>query len=179
VWSAAIAVACAALLGVLAYGVDGLVSRGRGTPASTVGDSTRAGRTLVGSYARPAVTIAGDDVRVLTPTFSAMAVVTGPLVPGEGTSYQPRFVVGTWTVHIWNVKGNIPLAAADFDTIDHLGTEYRLQPPLGTAMPSAVSTGHAVTFQLRTVVPVGESLFRWAPDGNDIVAKWDSLVEND
>jgi len=46
-------------------------------------------------------------------------------------------------------------------------------------MPKAVSTGQQVSFQLRAVVPIGEDLVRWAPNGNNIVAKWDNQVEND
>jgi hypothetical protein len=46
-------------------------------------------------------------------------------------------------------------------------------------MPRSVSTGQQVTFQLRGVVPIGEDLLRWAPNGNNIVAKWDNQVEND
>jgi hypothetical protein len=87
--------------------------------------------------------------------------------------------VGTWTVHIWDVKGHIPLSAAEFDSIDHLGAEFRLKVPQGTTMPKAVSTGQQATFQLRAVVPVGEDLVRWAPNGDNIVAKWDNQVEND
>ncbi|HTW97830.1 MAG TPA: hypothetical protein VMD59_03580 [Acidimicrobiales bacterium] len=190
-WAPLLAAAFTALLGVLAYGVYQLVS-GRnegslgayaaGKPASWLPKEqlhAAVDHTLVGTYAHPAITVAGDDVRVTTPSFSAFAVVTGPLVPGEGLSYQPQFVVGTWTVHIWDVTGHIPLAAADFDSIDHLGTEFRLEAPQGTTMPREVSTGQQATFELRAVLPIGEDLFRWAPNGNDIVAKWDNQVEND
>ena len=131
------------------------------------------------SYSAPAITVAGDYVHVQTPTFSALAVVTGPTVPGEGFSYQPRFLTSTWTVHIWDVKGYVPLAAKDFDTIDYAGAEFHLRVPPGGTMPKSVSTGQEATFQLRAVVPIGESLFRWAPNGNNIVAKWDNQVEND
>ncbi len=157
-----------------------MVSRGGG-PATRLAEQLDrpADHTVAGTYADPAITVAGDDVRVKTPTFSASAVVTGPLVPGEGFSYQPRFVTGTWTVHIWDVKGHIPLAAADFDSIDHFGNEYRLRVPPGTTMPKEVSAGQQVTFELRAVVPIGEDLVRWAPNGNNIVAKWDNQVEND
>ncbi|MGO9963373.1 MAG: hypothetical protein ACLPUG_08115 [Acidimicrobiales bacterium] len=176
-----------ALLGVLAYGVYGLVSGGHrafaaGNPATWLPSQQlerSVGHTVVGTYAHPALTVAGDDVRVQTPAFSALAVVTGPLVPGEGYSYQPRYVVGTWTVHIWDVKGLIALSAANFDSVDYLGTEFRLRVPPGTTMPKAVSTGQQVSFQLRAVVPIGEDLVRWAPNGNNIVAKWDNQVEND
>ena len=42
-----------------------------------------------------------------------------------------------------------------------------------------MTTGHDLTFQIRSVMPVGEGLLRWAPDGDHIVAKWDYQVEND
>lgn len=175
----------AALLAVLGYGIRAAVggsSLGSGNPTTWLPKqqfSHPVDRTVVGTVSAPAITVAGDDVSVRTPTFSAMAVVTGPLVPGEGFSYQPLAVTATWTVHIWDVKGNIGLAAADFDNLDHSGTEFEVQPPPGTTMPKSVSTGGQVTFQLRAVVPIGEDLFRWAPDGNNIVAKWDNQVEND
>jgi len=179
--------AFAVLLGILAYGIYGLASPGRQTyagshPATWLPKQQLyqpVERTLVGTYSDPVITVAGGDVRVKTPRFSALVVVNGPLVPGEGYSYQPQFVVATWTVHIWDVNGDISLSAADFDSIDHVGTEFHLLPPQGTTMPRSVSTGQQVTFQLRGVVPIGEDLLRWAPNGNNIVAKWDNQVEND
>ncbi len=183
----AIAAIFAVLVGVLAYGAYGLWANHHqgyvsGNPAKWLPKQQldqRVDGTLVGTYASPALTVAGDDVRVKTPRFSAFAVVTGPAVPGEGFSYQPRYLTSTWTVHIWDIKGYIPLSTKDFDSIDHAGTEYQLRVPLGGTMPTSVSTGQQATFQLRAVVPVGESLFRWAPNGNNIVAKWDNQVEND
>lgn len=177
----------ALLLGILGYGIDALIAHSdqtltAGNPATWLPKQQLdkpVARMLVGTYANPAITVAGDNVRVKTPRFRALADVTGPLVPGEGFSYQPQYVVATWTVHIWDVTGDIALSAADFDSLDHAGTEFRLLPPLGTTMPKSVSTGRQVTFQLRAVVPIGEDLFRWAPNGNNIVAKWDNQVEND
>lgn len=183
----AIVLTFAVLLAVLGFGIDSFVSDNTqssfsGSPANWLPQQQLrrpVGRQLTGTYSDPALTLAGDNVRVRTKNFTAMAVVTGPLVPGEGFTYQPQYVVATWTVHIWDVRGTIPLSAADFDSIDHLGSEFRLLPPQGTAVPKAVSTGGQVTFQLRAVVPIGEDLFRWAPDGNDVIAKWDNQVEND
>jgi len=177
----------AVLLGVLGYGVYGLWANShRGyvsaNPAKWLPKQQLdhpVDGIVIGTYALPAITVAGDDVRIHTPTFSALAVVTGPTVPGEGLSYQPRYLTSTWTVHIWDVKGYVPLAAKDFDSIDHVGTQFQLHVPQGGTMPTSVSTGQQATFQLRAVVPVGESLFRWAPNGNNIVAKWDNQVEND
>jgi hypothetical protein len=172
---------------VLAYGVYGLWANSHqgyvsGNPATWLPKQQLdqpADRTLVGTYGSPAITVAGDDVRVQTPTFSALAVVTGPVVPGEGLSYQPRYITSTWTVHIWDVKGYIPLSVKDFDATDHLGAEYQLHVPQGATMPTSVAAGQQATFQLRAVVPTGESVVRWAPNGINIVAKWDNQVEND
>jgi hypothetical protein len=175
------------LLGVLAYGVYGLWSNSHHGYVS--GNAAKwlpkeqldkpVDSTLIGTYAYPAITVAGDEVRVRTRTFSALAVVTGPAVPGEGLSYQPSFITSTWTVHISDVKGYIPLSAKDFDSIDHLDREYQLHVPQGATMPASISTGQQATFQLRAVVPTGESLVRWAPNGNNIIAKWSNQVEND
>jgi hypothetical protein len=176
-----------AFLGLLGYGAYGLWANSHhsylsGNPAKWLPKqqlNRPVDRTLVGTYASPAITLAGDDVRVETRTFTALAVVTGPAVPGEGLSYQPNYITSTWTVHIFDVKGYIPLSTKDFDSIDHLDREYQLHVPQGATMPASVSTGQQATFQLRAVVPTGESLFRWAPNGNNIVAKWSNQVEND
>jgi hypothetical protein len=175
------------LLGALAYGGYGLWANSHegyvpGNPAKWLPKQalrTLSDRTLVGTYAAPAITVAGDAVRVETKNFSALAVVTGPAVPGEGLSYQPDYLTSTWTVRIWDVKGYVALSAKDFDSLDHSGTQYQLHVPDGSTMPTSVSTGHQATFSLRAVVPTGESLVRWAPNGHNIVAKWDNQVEND
>ena len=182
-----VAVIFVVLLGVLAYGVYGLWANGHrayvsGNPAKWLPKQALhkpVDRTLFGTYAAPAITVAGDYVHVRAPTFTALAVVTGPAVPGQGFSYQPKYLTSTWTVHIWDVKGYVPLAAKDFDSIDYAGTEFQLSVPPGGTMPKSVSTGQDATFQLRAVVPIGESLLRWAPNGNNIIAKWDNQVEND
>jgi hypothetical protein len=172
------------LLGVLAYGVYGL-SQGRPSYGGNLDkllpkiQALPADHAVVGTYRQPGLTVSGDQIRVETPSFSALAVVTGPLVPGEGFTNQPKFVTSTWTVHVWGVTGHLPLTLADFDTIDHVSTEYHLQLVTGSTIPAFLSTGQQATFQVRTVMPIGEGLFRWAPNGDNIVAKWDFQVEND
>ncbi len=137
-------------------------------------------QTVVGTVAHPALTVEGDFVRVQTPTFSALAVVNGPVVPGEGLPFRQHFTTCTWTISLSHVQGTVPMSVADFDSIDHLQTVYKPalvpgEPPL----PATLRTGQSLTFKLRSVMPVGEGLFRWAPDGDHIVAKWDYQVEND
>jgi hypothetical protein len=117
---------------------------------------------------------------VHAPAFSALAVVSGPVVPGEGLSKIQPFTTCTWTVTISHVVGKVPIATTDFDMIDHLGAVYQPYLVPGEApLPAVVTSGHHLTFTLRQVVPVGQGLMRWAPDGNDIVAKWNYQVEND
>ena len=118
--------------------------------------------------------------QVTTPTFSALAVVNGPVVPGEGLPVIQRFTTCTWTISLSHVKGTVPISVADFDSIDHLQTVFTMtlvpgQPPL----PTSLHTGQSLSFKVRAVMPTGEGLMRWAPDGNNIVAKWDYQVEND
>jgi hypothetical protein len=111
----AIPVIFAVPLGAPGYGTYGIWANGHqgnaaGNPAKWLPKRqlrTLTDRTLVGTYASPAITMAGDDVRVRTPTFSAFAVVTGAAVPGEGLSYRPDYITSTRTVHIWGVKGYI------------------------------------------------------------------------
>ena len=176
----------AALFAALGYGISGLVAPRHvnlADPESWLPKQQLdhpVDRTLVGTVADPALTVEGDLVEVKTPTFSVLADVTGPLVPGEGFTYQTSFTTCTWTVSFTDVVGRVPIAIADFDTIDHTGAVF--QPTLvpgQPAPPAFVTTGGHLSFQIRAVMPVGEGLMRWAPDGNNIVAKWDYQVEND
>ncbi len=137
-------------------------------------------KTLLGTVTNPALTVEGDYVEVRMASFSALAIVTGPLVPGEGLSYQANFTTCTWTISFSHVVGRVPISVADFDSIDHTGTVFKpYLVPGRPRLPSVLSTGQRLTFEIRSVMPVGEGLMRWAPDGDHIVAKWDYQVEND
>jgi hypothetical protein len=137
-------------------------------------------QTLVGTVAHPALTVEGDFVEVRTPGFSVLALMTGPLVPGEGLPNQMSFTTCTWTISLSHVVGRVPVSVADFDSIDHNGTIFKpYLVPGQPKLPPAVVTGQTLSFQIRAVMPVGEGLMRWAPDGQHIVAKWDYQVEND
>ena len=137
-------------------------------------------RTVVGTVADPALTVEGDYVEVRTPSFSTLAVVNGPVVPGEGLPVQQRFTTCTWTISLSHVKGSVPISIADFDSIDHTQTIYKpTLVPGQSPLPRTLHAGQDLTFKIRSVMPVGEGLLRWAPDGQNIVAKWDYQVEND
>jgi hypothetical protein len=136
--------------------------------------------TMVGTVAKPAITVEGDFVEVRTPTFSARALVTGPIVPGEGLPKQTDFTTCTWTISLSHVVGRVPVSVADFDSIDHAQSVFKpYLVPGQPRLPSNLRTGQRLTFKIRAVMPVGEGLMRWAPDGDHIVAKWDYQVETD
>ncbi len=135
---------------------------------------------LVGTVSRPALTNQGDPVKVVTPHWSVVAVVSGPEVPGEGLPYQAPTTTCTWTVTLSQATGTVPVSAADFDSIDDAAQAFEPALVPGQADPPAtVGPGQTVTFELRVAEPVGEGLMRWAPDGRQVVAKWDFVVEND
>ena len=135
---------------------------------------------LTGTTARPALTTEGDAVEVRLAGASIRASVDGPVVPGEGLPYQTPATTCTWTVTLSGATASVPIDLADFTTIDHLGAVYQVTTVPGqTAPPTALSPGQTATFELRTVMPTGEGLMRWAPSGGAIVAEWDFEVEND
>jgi hypothetical protein len=137
-------------------------------------------RILTGSVAYPALTVEGDPVEVVTPTWKVLVDVTGPVVPGEGLPQVQPATYCTWTIELSHATGDVPVSIDDFRPIDQLGHTYFLSLPPGQAPPPAVvRPGQTVSFQVRAFEATGEGLMRWAPDGNHIVAKWDYVVEND
>jgi hypothetical protein len=167
------------LFAALGVGIYGLTSS-QGRTIGYVAPQHAVDQTLVGTVAHPALTVEGDAVKVHAATFSALAVVNGPVVPGEGLPYQASFTTCTWTISLSHVKGKVPIAVADFDSIDHTGAVFKpYLVPGQPKLPTVLLPGHSLTFQIRAVMPVGEGLMRWAPDGNHIMAKWDYQVEND
>ena len=176
----------ALLFAALGVGIYGLVGTNRPNLADAAAHVPKqvldhsVDRTVVGTVANPALTIEGDYVEVRTPSFSVLAVVNGPVVPGEGLPDQMSFTTCTWTISLSHVVGRVPISVADFDSIDHIGTVFKpYLVPGEPRPPSVLLTGQHLTFQIRAVMPVGEGLMRWAPDGDHIVAKWDYQVEND
>ncbi len=134
---------------------------------------------LTGTAAKPAVTSQGDSVHVELADASVHAVVSGPVVPGEGLPVVQDATTCTWTVTLTGASKAVPIRASDFSAIDHLGKIY--QPYLVPGQPkppASLAPGAHVTFELRAVMSSGEGLMRWAPAGT-ILASWDFEVEND
>lgn len=135
---------------------------------------------LTGTAARPALTIQGDSVKVNLPNASVLATVVGPQIPGAGLPHTTSTTTCTWTVTLTAATAVVPVTAAEFTVIDHLGAVYHPTLVPGQPVPSAtVTRGQTVTFELRTIMTTGEGLMRWAPVNQQTVATWDFTVEND
>ena len=152
-----------------------------GLPSFLPAASVRPDLELTGTVLRPALTSEGDSVEVvLGQGISVHAVVSGPVVPGEGLPDRQPATTCTWTVTLTGATGDVPISVADFSTIDHFGTNYHPDLVPGAAAPPAtIGRGQTVTFQLRSVMMTGEGLLRWAPHHSPILASWDFEVEND
>jgi hypothetical protein len=147
-------------------------------PKSTLHQPTDS--VLTGTAQRPALANEGDAVRVKTSGFSVLVTVTGPQVPGEGLPFQASADTCTWVVTLSGATRPVPISAADFTAIDDQNNVYKPAFVPGRPKPPTVlKPGQKVSFELRAVEATGEGLMRWAPDGHDIVAKWDFVVEND
>jgi hypothetical protein len=137
-------------------------------------------QVLIGTMSKPALQIEGLPVAVTTNAFHVHVTVSGPIVPGEGLPNQPSGTTCTWTVTMKDASANVPIALADFHSVDHLGAVFLLGLVPGEhALPSELHPGQALTFQLRAYELVGEGTMQWAPDHRHVVANWDYTVEND
>lgn len=135
---------------------------------------------VVSSAQRPALASEGEVVTVQLGGGTLTAQVTGPEVPGEGLPYQSPATTCTWTVTLADASAPTAIDLADFTAIDHLGAVYPVAAVAGSpVVPGVLDPGQTVNFQVRAVMPTGEGLMRWAPNGKQVVASWDFEVEND
>jgi hypothetical protein len=135
---------------------------------------------LTGTIQRPALTNEGDAVKVKTSQWSVLVTVSGPQVPGEGLPYQATETTCTWVVTMSGATGTVPISPSDFSSIDQDNDVYHpVLVPGQPKPPKVLHPGEKASFELRVVEATGEGLMRWAPNGRNIVAKWDFVVEND
>ena len=147
-------------------------------PSSTLHNHSDA--VLTGTAQQPALTNQGDSVEVKTAQWKVLVTVSGPQVPGEGLPYQATTTTCTWVITMSGATGPVPLSVSDFTSIDESDHVYLPAFVPGQPKPPAVlRPGQKISFELRAVQATGEGLMRWAPDGHNIVAKWDFVVEND
>lgn len=135
---------------------------------------------LTGTVQRPALTSQGDGVQVRLADSSVLATAAGPAVPVVGLPYRAPTATCTFTITLAGERGHVMIDVADFAAVDHLGRVYRLVAVPGHGPRSTtLGVGRTTTFEIRTVMPTGEGLLQWAPDGERVVASWDFTVETD
>jgi hypothetical protein len=179
-------VLCAGLTGMLLSGCG--AAPGRPATADTYGalpswlpeDTTPPNSTLVADIAHPALTSQGDEVEVHLAHASVRMTIVGPEVPGHGLPVQPVDTTCTWTVTVAAATAPVRLRTADFDTLDHRGTVYRVAAVPGRpAVPAVLEPGRTATFELRAAMPTGEGMIRWSGGTGQALASWDFVVETD
>lgn len=199
----AVAVALAALTGVLASGGHGQAAGTHGQNAGTRALATRVTRAKYGglpswlpkstthtgqiaraSEAHPALEIQGDTVSVELAGGHVDATAVGPEVPEEGRFPVPATSPCTFVVTFAGASRAMPIDPAAFALIDDLGhvrhprvTAMNGGPPPREIMPG----GRPVSLKLHDVLPTGDGGLSWTPPGTGprpIVA-WDFVVEID
>jgi hypothetical protein len=79
-----------------------------------------------------------------------------------------------------DATADVPVALADFHSVDHLGSVFLMGLVPGERPPASVlRPGQTLTFRLRAYELTGEGMMQWAPDHEHVVGDWDYTVEND
>ena len=143
-------------------------------------DTSQPNSMLIADVQHPAVTSEGDAVEVHLAHGSVRVTVVGPEVPGEGLPVQPEDTTCTWVVTVSHATAPLRLRAADFNTLDHLGTIYRVAAvPGSSGVPATVRPGDTARFELRAAMPTGEGVMRYSGGTDRVLSSWDFVVEND
>jgi hypothetical protein len=150
-------------------------------PASPIYAGSGDDGPLTGTLAHPALQTQGLMVRLQFPHGTADMTVTGPETPAHGLSHEGDSSAVTWTITVSSTTTDLPLTAANFDTVDHLGDiGHPVVAGDTPAMPPGVlHPGQTATFRLTERMAVGEGLIRYSADKSHVLAKWDYEVEID
>ncbi len=155
-----------------------------GSTASGIGDlptflpSASANVVAHGSADSPAMSYAGSPVVVQLATGHVTVDVQGPAFPPD-TKLGADQVVCTFTITLRDSDTTVPLAAAQFDVLDHLGGVHPVALAPSTTVPAQVEPHRTVTFELAATLPSGEGLLRYHPAAGAVVAAWDYVAETD
>ena len=132
-----------------------------------------------GSAKEPAMSYQGMPlVAQLDPGVSAKVVVLGPEPPSGDTKAGEESADLTWQITFSEVTKDIPLSPAQFNIQDGTGAFHTMSPK-GDPLPRTIKAGRTTSVKMHAVVPSGDGMVRWAPDGKHVVALWDYIAELD
>lgn len=141
--------------------------------------STTPGGLATGTAKQPAISYQGVPVKVVLDQGAAVKVnVLGPVTP-PGTKAGAEAADCSWTIEFSGATKSIPLSAAQLNIQDGTGAFHKLTAVSGTTIPTSIPAGRTVRLSVHSVVPSGEGMVRWAPDGTHVVAMWDYIAELD
>ena len=77
--------------------------------------------------------------------------------------------------------GRVPIHANAFTIIDEQGQVSHLgvSTSRGGSPPAQVAPGQTVRLTMKTILPEGEYILRWAPSGHTVLVGWEFNVELD
>lgn len=131
-----------------------------------------------GSAASPAMSYPGSPVIVELATGHVTVEVAGPSLPPD-TKLNADQVVCTFTITLRDADTTVPLAASQFDVLDHNGGVRPLASASTTTVPAQVDPHQTVTVTVYATLPSGEGLLRYHPTPSAVVAAWDYVAETD
>jgi len=176
------------LLGVCLLLVTGCAAPPAAVPpsgtASGIGDlpsflPTRSANGVAhGSADSPAMSYPGSPVIVQLATGHVTVEVDGPALPPD-TKLNAVQVDCTFTITLRDADSAVPLAASQFDVVDHTGVVHALAYVASASGPPRVAPQEAVKFKLVATLPSGEGLIRYHPTADVVVAAWDYVAETD
>jgi hypothetical protein len=147
------------------------------------------GRVVQASAAHPwLAAIEGDSVSVHLAHGRVMATVVGPAVPANAPalaqaarSPNADITLCTFTATFAGASGRVPINANAFTIVDEQGQVSHLgvTTTRGGPAPGRVRQGQTVTLTMKSVLPEGEYILRWAPAGHKVLVGWEFNVELD
>lgn len=141
--------------------------------------TTPVDRVTVASPGHPQLAVQGIAVQVDLPSGQALVTVTGPRVP-PFVAPPPPAVTATFDVSLTHVRGTVPIRLSDITITDQLGRTFHPALVHGERpLPSRLTAGHTLDFQVTAVMPTGEGRLYWAPTRGTPYVGWDFVVEND
>jgi hypothetical protein len=147
------------------------------------------GRVVQASAKHPQLAvIEGDTVSVHLARGRVLATAVGPAVPAgaaeeaqDGHSDDAEVTTCTFTVTFKAASARVPINPSSFTILDEQGqlSHLGVSAAGGGSLPAAVAPGRTVALTLKSDLPEGEYILRWAPAGPKVLVGWEFNVELD